>query len=105
MAEKLSIKVPTARKVRLEALASKRKMSLSRLMLQVLERLLRESETVSPVSCFEPSGDLFEKAENLDARFYRLRLQSKSGQCARCCSRATWVERSPSKPARPGLPY
>ena len=67
MTETLSIKVPTAQKARLKALASKRKMSLSGLMLQALERLSRESEVVSPVSCFELSRDLFEKAENLGA--------------------------------------
>ncbi len=67
MTETLSIKVPTAQKARLKALASKRKTSLSGLMLQALERLSRESETVSPISCFELSRDIFEKAENLGA--------------------------------------
>jgi len=67
MTETLSIKVPTAQKARLKALASKRKTTLSRLMLQALESLSRESETVSPVSCFELSRDLFEKAGSLGA--------------------------------------
>ena len=67
MTETLSIKVPAAQKARLKALASKRKTSLSGLMLQALERLSRESETVSPVSCFELTRDLFEKAQSLGA--------------------------------------
>jgi predicted DNA-binding protein len=67
MMETLSIKVPTAQKTRLKALASKRKTTLSSLMLDALERLSRESEAVSPVSCFELSRDLFEKAQNLGA--------------------------------------
>src|SRR5205807_1571091 len=67
MTETLSIKVPTAQKARLKALASKRKTTLTRLMLQALERLSRESEATSPVSCFELTRDLFEKAESLGA--------------------------------------
>ena len=67
MTETLSIKVPKAQKVRLKALASKRKTTLSGLMLQALEALSRESETVAPVSCFELSKDLFENPENLGA--------------------------------------
>ena len=67
MTETLSIKVPKAQKVRLQALASKRKTSLTGLMLQALEALSRESETASPVSCFELTRDLFEKSENLGA--------------------------------------
>ena len=67
MRETLSIKVPATQKARLKALANKRKTSLSRLMLEALERLARESDAVSPVSCFELSRDLFEKAENLGA--------------------------------------
>ena len=67
MAETLSIKVPKAQKVRLQALASKRKTTLTRLMLQALEKLSRESEAAAPVSCFELSQDLFNKPENLGA--------------------------------------
>ena len=67
MRETLSIKVPAAQKARLKALASKRKTSLSGLMLQALERLSRESEAAAPVSCFELTRDLFEKTENLGA--------------------------------------
>jgi len=67
MTETLSIKVPTAQKARLKALASKRKTTLSGLMLQALEKLSRESEAASPVSCFELSRDLFEKPQNLGA--------------------------------------
>ena len=67
MTETLSIKVPTAQKARLKALASKRKTTLSGLMLQALEMLSRESETASPVSCFELSRDLFDNPENLGA--------------------------------------
>jgi uncharacterized protein (DUF1778 family) len=82
MTETLSIKVPTAQKARLKALASKRKTTLSGLMLQALEKLARESDVVSPASCFELSHDLFEKAENLgaskegDRSVNRLRLRS-----------------------------
>lgn len=36
-------------------------------MLQALETLSHESEAVSPVSCFELSRELVEKAENLGA--------------------------------------
>jgi hypothetical protein len=82
MTETLSIKVPKAQKVRLKALASKRKMTLTGLMLLALENLSRESEAVAPVSCFELSRDLFEKPENLgaskegDRSVNRLRMQS-----------------------------
>ena len=67
MTETLSIKVPTAQKARLKALASKRKTTLSRLMLQALEKLSAESEAVTPVSCFELTRDLFDKPQNLGA--------------------------------------
>jgi hypothetical protein len=67
MTETLSIKVPTAQKARLKALANKRKTTLSALMLQALETLARESETAAPGSCFDLSRDLFEKAEKLGA--------------------------------------
>ena len=67
MAETLSIKVPTAHKARLKALALKRNTTLSGLMLQALEWLSRESEAVAPASCFELSRDLFDKPQNLGA--------------------------------------
>src|SRR2546428_3866255 len=67
MTETLSIKVPKAQKVRLKALASRRRTTITRLMLQALENLSRESESVAPVSCFELSRDLFQKPENLGA--------------------------------------
>ena len=67
MTETLSIKVPKAQKIRLKALAQRRKTTLTRLMLQALESLSLESEAVAPVSCFELTRDLFEKAENLGA--------------------------------------
>jgi len=65
--ETLSIKVPKGHKVRLKALASRRKTTLTRLMLQALENLSRESESVAFVSCFELTRDLFERPENLGA--------------------------------------
>ena len=88
MTETLSIKVPKAQKARLRALASRRKTTLTRLMLQALEALSRESETVAPVSCFDLTRDLFEKPENLgaskegDRSINKLRMQSfgKSGK-------------------------
>jgi hypothetical protein len=88
MTETLSIKVPSAQKTRLQALASKRKTSLTRLMLQALEDLSRESETVSPVSCFELTRDLFENPAKLgaskegDRSVNKLRMKSfgKSGK-------------------------
>jgi hypothetical protein len=67
MTETLSIKVPTAQKARLKALANKRKTTLSGLMLEALDRLSRESEKVSPASCFELTRDLFEKSGKLGA--------------------------------------
>jgi hypothetical protein len=67
MPETLSIKVPAAQKARLRALASRRKTTLTRLMLDALEKLSRESETIVPVSCFDLSRDLFDKPENLGA--------------------------------------
>ena len=82
MTETLSIKVPKAQKARLRALASRRKTTLTRLMLQALEALSRESEAVAPVSCFELTRDLFEKPENLgaskegDRSINKLRMQS-----------------------------
>jgi hypothetical protein len=65
--ETLSIKVPKAKKARLQALAQKRKTSLSRLMLDALDKIATESETVSPVSCYELTKDLFESPQNLGA--------------------------------------
>jgi hypothetical protein len=65
--ETLSIKVPKAKKARLQALAQKRKTSLSRLMLDALDKIAAESETASPVSCYELSKDLFESPQNLGA--------------------------------------
>ena len=67
MTETLSIKVPKAQKVRLQALAGKRKTTLTRLMLRALERLSRESEAAAPVSCFQLTQDLFENPKNLGA--------------------------------------
>ena len=67
MTETLSIKVSKAQKVRLQALARKRKTTITRLLLEALENLLRESEVAAPVSCFELSRDLFQKPENLGA--------------------------------------
>ena len=67
MLETLSIKVPKAQKARLKALAVKRKTSLTRLMLEALERLSGESETAAPVTCYELTRDLFEEPENLGA--------------------------------------
>jgi hypothetical protein len=67
MSETLSIKVPKIQKARLEALARKRKTTLTRLMLQALEELAKQSQVVAPGSCFELTRDLFEKPENLGA--------------------------------------
>jgi len=63
----LSIKVPKAKKARLQALAEKRKTSLSKLMLAALDKIASESESEAPVSCYELSKDLFENPENLGA--------------------------------------
>ena len=82
MTETLSIKVPKAQKARLRALANRRKTTLTRLMLQALEALSRESEAVAPGSCFDLARDLFEKPENLgaskegDRSTNKLRMQS-----------------------------
>lgn len=82
MTETLSIKVPKAQKARLKALASKRRTTLTRLMLQALEQLSRESEAVVPASCFDLTRDLFEKPENLgvskegDRSVNKLRMQT-----------------------------
>jgi len=82
MTETLSIKVPKAQKVRLKALASRRKTTITRLMLQALEALSKEGEEVAPVSCFAVTRDLFEKPENLgasketDRSINKLRMQS-----------------------------
>jgi hypothetical protein len=65
--ETLSIKVPKGHKARLKALASKRKTSLTALMLQALEALAKESERVSPASCYELTRDLFETPGKLGA--------------------------------------
>lgn len=67
MTETLSIKVPKAQKARLQALAGKRKTTLTRLMLEALDALARESEAVAPVSCFAVTRDLFENPKNLGA--------------------------------------
>jgi hypothetical protein len=82
MNETLSIKVPRAQKARLKALAAKRKTSLTRLMLDALERLATESAKAVPGSCYELTRDLFERPENLgaskegDRSTNKLRLQS-----------------------------
>lgn len=65
--ETLSIKVPKAQKVRLKALAARRHTTLTRLMLQALENLSRESEAIARVSCFEMTSDLFENPKKLGA--------------------------------------
>jgi hypothetical protein len=67
MMETLSIKVPKTQKARLRALAASRKTTLSRLMLQALDSLARESDTVAPASCFDLTRDLFETPGKLDA--------------------------------------
>lgn len=67
MTETLSIKVPKAQKARLKALAARRKTSLTRLMLDALEVLAKESDAVAPASCFDLTRDLFEKPESLGA--------------------------------------
>lgn len=67
MTETLSIKVPAAQKARLKALASKRKTSLTKLMLKALDDLSRESERDAPISCFELTRDLFEERQKLGA--------------------------------------
>jgi hypothetical protein len=67
MTETLSIKVPKAYKARLRALASARKTTLSRLMLEALEVLARESDRAAPASCYDLTRDLFERPDRLDA--------------------------------------
>jgi len=51
--ETLSIKVPKAQKARLRALAMARKTTLSRLTLDALKALGRQSDAVAPASCFD----------------------------------------------------
>jgi len=65
--ETLSIKVPKDQKARLQALAKKRKTTLTRLMLQALENLAMESKTFAPATCFDLTRDLFENPESLGA--------------------------------------
>jgi hypothetical protein len=65
--ETLSIKVPKAHKARLRALATQRGTTLTRLMLQALEAVARESVTVAPTSCYDLTRDLFENPANLGA--------------------------------------
>jgi hypothetical protein len=67
MTETLSLKVPTAQKARLKALAAKRGTPLTRLMLDALEALSKESAATAPVSCFDLTHDLFEKPGKLGA--------------------------------------
>jgi len=67
MIETLSIKVPSAKKARLKALANKRKTTLTSLMLEALDRLSRESETIAPASCFQLTHDLFDTPGKLGA--------------------------------------
>lgn len=67
MTETLSIKVPKAQKAQLKALAARRKTSLTRLMLDALEALAKESDAAAPASCFDLTRDLFAKPENLGA--------------------------------------
>jgi hypothetical protein len=67
MLETLSIKVPKTQKARLKALAAKRKTSLTRLMLEALEALSKESARVAPSSCYDLSRDLFETPAKLGA--------------------------------------
>lgn len=65
--ETLSVKVPKAHKARLRALATTRKTTLSRLIIEALEGLARESDSVVPASCFDLTRDLFETPDSLDA--------------------------------------
>ena len=67
MIETLSIKVPSAQKARLKALATKRKTTLTSLMLEALDRLSRESDAVAPASCFQLTHDLFDTPGKLGA--------------------------------------
>jgi len=67
MIETLSIKVPSAQKARLKALANKRKTTLTSLMREALDRLSRESEAVAPASCFQLTHDLFDTPGKLGA--------------------------------------
>lgn len=66
MTETLSIKVPKAQKARLRALAAARRTTLSRLMLDALESLARQGDTVAPASCYDLTRDLFETPGKLD---------------------------------------
>jgi hypothetical protein len=65
MSETLSIKVPRAQKARLQRLAAERKTTLTRLMLDALENLAKESADVAPASCYDLTRDLFESPSNL----------------------------------------
>ncbi len=67
MLETLSVKVPKGHKARLRALALSRKTTLSRLMIEALEKLARESDAVAPASCYDLTRDLFESRAKLDA--------------------------------------
>ena len=67
MTATLSIKVSKAKKAWLEALAQKRKTSLSKLLLEAVDRIASESEREAPVSCYELTKDLFENPKNLGA--------------------------------------
>lgn len=77
MTETLSIKVPKAQKARLQALAARRKTSLTRLMLDALEILAKQSDSAAPASCFDLTRDLFENPENLGASKERDRSTNK----------------------------
>ena len=78
----LSIKVPKAQKARLEALAAQRHTTLTRLMLEALGAMSKESARVAPTSCFALTRDLFEKPGSLgaskegDRSTNKLRVQS-----------------------------
>lgn len=64
MDETLSIKVPKATKIRLQAVAKARKVKPSVLLREALDQVLSSQTTIGGLSCYDMCRDLFEELES-----------------------------------------
>jgi hypothetical protein len=64
MDETLSLKVPKAVKIRLQAVAKARKVKPSVLLREALDQVLASQKTADGLSCYDLCRDLFERLES-----------------------------------------
>jgi predicted DNA-binding protein len=62
--ETLSLKVPKAVKIRLQAVAKARKVKPSVLLREALDHVLASQKTAGSLSCYDLCHDLFEQLES-----------------------------------------